>query len=427
MKVLYEDNHLLVVEKPVNVPVQADASGDKDLLTLCKQYIKEKYGKPGEVYLGLVHRLDRPVGGVMVFARTSKAAARLTEQFKSNRAKKRYAAIAEGEAPAEAQLTDTLYKDESTNTVTVVPEGTKGGKLAKLSYRTLAREKGLSLLDISLLTGRPHQIRVQLSHSGFPLKGDQKYNRGAVLGEQIRLWAYALTLQHPTLGEEMTFYSLPPFKEFPAAVKYLPAFTVCSGVYEDSELLVVDKNRGVEVEEELLIELSTLMEPLYAVHRLDANTEGLVVFARNLEAKHKLEEAFLHRETGKLYEAVLLGALPKKEDRLLQYALKDEEQGKMRLASPDTPGALKMELGYRVLEERGGLTLAEIRLYTGRTHQIRLQMASLGCPVLGDDKYGSFEGNRRYKQRRQALLAKELQILGHTFTSTRQLSLDMFL
>ena len=154
IRVLYEDNHLLVVEKPANVPVQADASGDEDLLTACKGYIKEKYAKPGEVYLGLVHRLDRPVGGVMVFARTSKAAARLTEQFSAHRARKRYAAIVEGEAPAEGRLTDFLLKNESTNTTAVVAVETPGAKQAKLSFRTLAREKGLSLLDVDLQTGQ---------------------------------------------------------------------------------------------------------------------------------------------------------------------------------------------------------------------------------------------------------------------------------
>ena len=232
IRVLYEDNHLLVVEKPANVPVQADASGDEDLLTACKGYIKEKYQKPGEVYLGLVHRLDRPVGGVMVFARTSKAAARLTEQFSAHRARKRYAAIVEGEAPAEGRLTDFLLKNESTNTTAVVAVGTPGAKQAKLSFRTLARDKGLSLLDVDLQTGRPHQIRVQLSHAGYPIHGDQRYNPNATVGEQIRLWAYALTIAHPTLKEEMTFYALPPFGEFPSAVKYLPAFRAASAVYE---------------------------------------------------------------------------------------------------------------------------------------------------------------------------------------------------
>ena len=423
IRVLYEDNHLLVVEKPANVPVQADASGDEDLLTACKGYIKEKYQKPGEVYLGLVHRLDRPVGGVMVFARTSKAATRLTEQFSAHRAQKRYAAIVEGSAPGEGRLTDWLLKNEGTNTTAVVPEGTPGAKQARLSFRTLARAGGLSLLDVNLQTGRPHQIRVQLSHAGWPILGDQRYNPDARVGEQIRLWAYALTIAHPTLKEPMTFYALPPFAEFPTAVKYLPAFRACSAVYEDDDLLVVDKNPGVEVETDLLSELSAITEPLYPVHRLDANTVGLVVFARNETAEGELLDAFARHETGKVYHAILAGVPEKKEGTLIHYGLKDEEKSFMRLVPKDTPGALKMELSYRILESRGGLSKAEIRLMTGRTHQIRVQMASLGCPVLGDDKYGDRAANRRYGQKRQLLLAKRLTVADKTFESTRELTI----
>ncbi len=422
--VLYEDNHLLVVEKPANVPVQADASGDEDLLTACKGYIKEKYAKPGEVYLGLVHRLDRPVGGVMVFARTSKAAARLTEQFSAHRTRKRYAAIVEGSAPGEGRLADFLWKDERTNTTSVVPEGTPGAKLAKLSFRTLAREGGLSLLDVDLQTGRPHQIRVQLSQAGFPIKGDQRYNPAAQVGEQIRLWAYALTIVHPTLKEEMTFYALPPFGEFPTAVKYLPAFRAGSAVYEDEDMLVVDKNPGTEVETDLLSELSAIRSPLFPVHRLDANTMGLVVLAGTEAAEADLLDAFARHETGKVYEAILVGAPKASAGTLVHYGLKDEEKAYMRLVDKDTPGALKMELSYRILETRGGLSKAEIRLLTGRTHQIRVQMAALGCPVLGDDKYGDREANRRYRQKRQLLLSKRLTVAGKTFESTRELTID---
>ena len=424
IRVLYEDNHLLVVEKPANVPVQADASGDEDLLTACKGYIKEKYQKPGEVYLGLVHRLDRPVGGVMVFARTSKAAARLTEQFSAHRTKKRYAAIVAGTAPGEGRLTDCLLKNEATNTTAVVPAGTPGAKQAKLSFRTLAREKGLSLLDVDLQTGRPHQIRVQLSHAGYPIHGDQRYNPNAKVGEQIRLWAYALTIAHPTLKEEMTFYALPPFSEFPTAVKYLPAFRVASAVYEDEDLLVVDKNAGVEVETDLLSELSAVSSPLYPVHRLDANTVGLVAFAKNEAAEEELLDAFARHDTEKVYEAILVGAPEKREGTLVHYGLKDEERAYMRLVPKDTPGALRMELSYRILETRGDLSKAEIQLFTGRTHQIRVQMAALGCPVLGDDKYGHREANKRYKQKRQQLLAKRLTLRGRTFTSTRELTIN---
>ena len=424
IRVLYEDNHLLVVEKPANVPVQADASGDEDLLTACKGYIKEKYAKPGEVYLGLVHRLDRPVGGVMVFARTSKAAARLTEQFSAHRARKRYAAIVEGSAPGEGRLADFLWKDERTNTTSVVPEGTPGAKLAKLSFRTLAREGDLSLLDVDLQTGRPHQIRVQLSHAGFPIHGDQRYNPAAQVGEQIRLWAYALTIVHPTLKEEMTFYALPPFGEFPTAVKYLPAFRAGSAIYEDEDLLVVDKNPGTEVETDLLSELSAIRSPLFPVHRLDANTMGLVVLAGTEAAEADLLDAFARHETGKVYEAILVGAPKAPTGTLVHYGLKDETRAYMRLVDKDTPGALKMELSYRIVEIRGGLSKAEIRLMTGRTHQIRVQMASLGCPVLGDDKYGDREANRRYRQKRQLLLSKRLTVAGKTFESTRELTID---
>ena len=424
IRVLYEDNHLLVVEKPANVPVQADASGDEDLLTACKGYIKEKYAKPGEVYLGLVHRLDRPVGGVMVFARTSKAAARLTEQFSAHRARKRYAAIVEGSAPGEGRLADFLWKDERTNTTSVVPEGTPGAKMAKLSFRTLAREGDLSLLDVDLQTGRPHQIRVQLSHAGFPIHGDQRYNPAAQVGEQIRLWAYALTIVHPTLKEEMTFYALPPFGEFPTAVKYLPAFRVGSAVYEDEDLLVVDKNPGTEVETDLLSELSAIRSPLFPVHRLDANTMGLVVLAGTEAAEADLLDAFARHETGKVYEAILVGAPKAPAGTLVHYGLKDEARAYMRLVDKDTPGALKMELSYRIVEIRGSLSKAEIRLMTGRTHQIRVQMAALGCPVLGDDKYGDREANRRYRQKRQLLLAKRLTVAGKTFESTRELTID---
>ena len=424
IRVLYEDNHLLVVEKPMNVPVQADISGDEDLLTACKGYIKERYQKPGEVYLGLVHRLDRPVGGVMVFAHTSKAAARLTEQFSAHRTEKRYAAVVEGFAPAEGNLFDYLLKNEATNTTAVVPAGTPGAKPARLSFRTLAREKGLSLLDVNLQTGRPHQIRVQLSHRGLPLKGDQRYNPGARVGEQIRLWAYALTLTHPTLKEPMTFYALPPFAEFSTAVKYLPAFRACSAVYEDESMLVVDKNPGTEVETDLLSELTPITEPLYPVHRLDANTMGLVALAKTEAAQEQLSEAFARHETNKVYEAILTGVPDKREGTLVHYGLKDGEKALMRLVPKDTPGALRMELSYRVVEESGGLCKAQIRLFTGRTHQIRVQMAALGCPVLGDDKYGDREANRRCRQKRQLLLSKRLTLLGKTFESTRELTLQ---
>lgn len=422
LHVLYEDNHLLVVEKPANMPVQADASGDGNLLNRCKAYIKEAYHKPGEVFLGLVHRLDRPVGGVMVFARTSKAAARLSAQFGSRQAKKRYAAIVSGVPRAKDTLTDWLVKDERTNTASVVPEGTQGAKFASLEYRTLARADGKALLDVSLHTGRPHQIRVQLSSRSLPIEGDMRYNPLAKPGTQIRLWAYALSIVHPTLNEPLTFYSIPPWKEFPAAVGLLPARAVCSGVYLDDGMLVVDKEPGVEVEDELYGELSGLFDPLYPVHRLDANTEGLVVFARTEAMRDALEDAFYRHETKKIYRAILCGT--PKDGRYVHYAKKDADAATVRLCRADAPDALRMELALTVLESRNGLSLCEIELFTGRTHQIRVQTAAIGHPVLGDDKYGDRDRNRQFRVRRQMLLHKRLSVFGKTFQSEKELSLD---
>lgn len=422
LNILYEDNHLLVVEKPVNMPVQADASGDLDLLTLCKRYIKDAYNKPGEVYLGLVHRLDRPVGGVMVFARTGKAAARLTAQFKNRQAKKRYVAIVAGQTPYCRSLSDWLLKDESTNRTSVVQEGTKDAKLAKLRYCTLASENGTTLLDVELFTGRPHQIRVQLSHDGHPIVGDMRYNPEAKAGTQIRLWAYALTILHPTLNEPLTFYSTPNWNAYAPQLALLPAAEVCRGVYLDDELAVVDKHAGVEVEGELEANLSALLGTVYPVHRLDANTEGLVVFARTEKMQQALEQSFYHHEPKKLYHAVLCGT--PKAGRMVHYAKKDAQQSFVKLCSPSEPSAQRMESELRVLETNGTLSLCEIELFTGRTHQIRVQTAAIGHPVLGDEKYGDFSMNRRCKKRRQQLLAKKLTVNGKTFESTRELTLE---
>ena len=422
--ILYEDNHLLVVEKPENLPVQADASGDADLLSLCKAYIKETYHKPGDAYLGLVHRLDRPVGGVMVFAKTSKAAGRLTSQFKDRTAHKRYVAIVDGNAPASSECVDWLYKDERTNTTRVVPEGTDGAKKAILRYRTLARQNGTSILDVELLTGRPHQIRVQLSSRGLPILGDMRYNPNAKPGTQIRLWAYTLTVKHPTLGEPMTFWSIPAWREYPAVLRCLPAHEVCSGVYFDDDLLIADKNAGAEVEGALLGELSALFDPLYPIHRLDANTEGLVVFARTEAMRDRLLDAFYRHETQKIYHAIVVGR--PKDGSYTHFAKKDADAAYMRLCRENDPEALRMELAVRVLETRRDLSLCEIRLFTGRTHQIRVQMSAIDCPVLGDEKYGDRDANKRYKKRRQCLLHKRLTVLGKTFESTKELNLNEF-
>ena len=211
LKILYEDNHIIVVVKPPNIPSQGDKTGDVDMLTIIKEYIKEKYNKPGNVYLGLVHRLDRPVGGVMVFAKTSKAAARLSEQVRNKVFKKEYLAIVDGKPKKKMDtLEDYLLKKEKANMSKVVKEEIKGSKYAKLDYELLKynEEINLSLLKILLHTGRHHQIRVQLANLGHSICGDQKYGtRGR--GKQISLWAYKLTIQHPITKMEISFKGLP--------------------------------------------------------------------------------------------------------------------------------------------------------------------------------------------------------------------------
>lgn len=211
LNVIYEDNHIIVVEKPVNVPSQGDKTGDVDMLTIIKEYLKEKYNKPGNVYLGLIHRLDRPVGGVMVFAKTSKSAARLSEQVRDKVFKKKYLVIVNGKFDKETGvLSDYLLKNERKNMSRVVPEGTKNSKYAELDYEVLKydEELNLSVLKINLHTGRHHQIRVQLSSRNHSIYGDQKYG-GRGHGKQICLWAYELTINHPITKEEMTFKSIP--------------------------------------------------------------------------------------------------------------------------------------------------------------------------------------------------------------------------
>lgn len=211
LKVLFEDNHIIVVEKKPNIPSQEDKTGDIDMLTIVKDYIKEKYNKPGNVYLGLVHRLDRPVGGVMVFAKTSKAASRLSEEVRNKTFEKRYLAVVDGKFDeVEGTLEDYLYKDERNNISKVVNSTKKNAKFAKLDYKVLKYDevKNLSLVEINLHTGRHHQIRVQLSNFKHSIFGDQKYgSRGQ--GKQIALWAYKLKIVHPVSKKEMEFEDLP--------------------------------------------------------------------------------------------------------------------------------------------------------------------------------------------------------------------------
>ena len=216
MKIIFEDNHLLVVEKPINIPMQEDDSKDDDLLSLGKKYIKEKYNKPGNVYLGLVHRLDRPVSGICVFAKTSKAASRLTKQIQDHTFKKEYCAIVEdNNLENEGHFEDYLLKDPKTNTVTV----NNKGKLAILDYKVIKKNSNLALVKINLQTGRSHQIRVQFSSRNHSLWGDQKYNKKATIGQQIALHSTSITFNHPITNEVLTFKSQTTRKPFDLFLK----------------------------------------------------------------------------------------------------------------------------------------------------------------------------------------------------------------
>lgn len=209
MEILYEDNHIIVVHKPQGVPSQEDSSGDKDMLTMVKEYIKEKYNKPGNVFVGLVHRLDRPTGGVMVFAKNSKSASRLSEQIANGQMDKTYFAIVNGNVASSAgRLINYLKKDEKLNKVEIVPQTEEGAKRAELAYSVLAKKDNLSLLKIKLLTGRGHQIRVQFANIKHPLVGDNKYGKGEKV--MLNLYAVELAFLHPTTKQKMVFRVFPP-------------------------------------------------------------------------------------------------------------------------------------------------------------------------------------------------------------------------
>ncbi|MGN1223333.1 MAG: RluA family pseudouridine synthase [Christensenellales bacterium] len=215
LDIVFEDNHLLVIKKPFNVPTQADNSNDKCIVDMAKEYLKEKYNKQGNVYLGLVHRLDRPTGGLLILAKTSKAAERLTEDIKNHKVEKKYLAVLSG-VPKDkiGHLENYLKKDEKTNTVKLATYSEEGSKFAELDYRVLEYNEKYSLVEIQLETGRSHQIRVQMSANKTPVFADFKYGKG-VKDVNLALFAYKLQFTHPTTKKLMTFICEPPLDEIP--------------------------------------------------------------------------------------------------------------------------------------------------------------------------------------------------------------------
>ena len=215
-EILFEDNHLIVVLKPQNVASCPDESGDGNLFDAVKEYIRTTYEKKGNVYLGLVHRLDRPTGGVMVFAKTSKAASRLSAQMREGGFSKRYLAVLVGApVPESGTLSGWLKKNTVNNMVYLCPQGTDGAKEASLDYRVLAVEKGLALTEVKLHTGRSHQIRVQTAGTGHPVYGDMRYGGEKAQKGKLALWAYSLSFAHPVSGDKLRFIAEPPADGMP--------------------------------------------------------------------------------------------------------------------------------------------------------------------------------------------------------------------
>ncbi len=211
LTILHEDNHIIVVLKPQNIPSCEDDSKDLDMLTMIKEYIRKKYDKKGNVYLGLVHRLDRPTGGVMVFAKSSKAAARLSEQMKNGDFEKKYYTVLVGKPKEEkATLTNYMKKNVVNNMVYICSRSESGAKFAELDYTVLDHKDGLSLTEVRLHTGRSHQIRVQMSYNGTPVYGDMRYGGEKAKKGYLALWAYYLSFSHPVSHERMVFRVQPP-------------------------------------------------------------------------------------------------------------------------------------------------------------------------------------------------------------------------
>lgn len=214
LEILYEDNHLLVVNKPALLPTMGVAESERSLHSIACDYLRTKYNKPGNVYLGVVSRLDAFVSGVIVLARTSKAASRLSDQFRRRTVEKTYWAIVPDRMPADAgELQHRVIKNDVEHRMTTIPQSSvpvAGEKLARLSYTTLGTYKDLRLIKVRLETGRKHQIRVQFQAIGCPIVGDQKYDSPLTFDPGIALHSYCLKLEHPTLRESLEFRADPP-------------------------------------------------------------------------------------------------------------------------------------------------------------------------------------------------------------------------
>ncbi len=212
ISIIYEDEHLLLIDKPAGLLSQEDHTGDMDVLTLCKQYLSRSHNN--NLYLGLIHRLDRPVGGLMLLAKSRNAASNLSKQIRNRTVQKTYWAITMGSPPRNGVLTHDLQKDRDANIVEVVTDNQQKGKRAELSFAKLEESDDLHLLSVHLQTGRPHQIRVQLAHEGYPIWGDYKYGQNQPDGRTMALRAVELVFKHPQTNQHLHF-ELAPSNEYP--------------------------------------------------------------------------------------------------------------------------------------------------------------------------------------------------------------------
>ncbi len=361
-EILYEDNHLLGVVKPAGLLSQGDQTGDPCLVDLVRDYLRRRYDKPGQVFVGLIHRLDRPVSGVMVLARTSKAAQRLSEQVRTRRVRKVYHAVVEGRPdPSSGELRQHLLKRAERRRVLLLDDAVEGSREAALRYRTLESAPGFTLLEVELLTGRSHQIRAQLAGLGHPIVGDLRYGSSIAPGAQgaLALRAQRLELEHPIRAERLCWEAPPPDAwPWPPSAE-LSARTPGRGgrrrsqraalaearedalplpaagpprlpsagaspveiVWQDPDLAIAIKPAGMPVQEtldpgrsSLAGELASILRPgapgerLLAATRLPAAASGLVVFTRSRRGARCLEVQLKERTLGRIFALLVQAA-----------------------------------------------------------------------------------------------------------------------